>query len=121
VEACGNIVGISEKCGHALTWRVLTSETNKVINCSVLRPANLDDGSLCAETELLSGKDANTAPIIHSRKNDDTIQNADQPTTPPADYSPTAPQIYAENFVRRTFHLTTGRLSKCKSPHHYAY
>jgi hypothetical protein len=54
---------------------------------------------------LLSGEDANTAPIIHSRENGDTNQNADQPTTPPADDSSTVPLIDAEDLIGRTFLL----------------
>jgi hypothetical protein len=77
VEACSHIVGISDHCGHAMTSRVLTAETNKVISRSVLRPAYLNDCNLCAE--LFSGEDTNTIPIFHSRENDDTIRNADQP------------------------------------------
>ena len=30
-EKAGHIVGISEHVGHALTWKILTSDTNKVI------------------------------------------------------------------------------------------
>jgi hypothetical protein len=83
-----------------LTWRVLTAETNKVINLSVLRP---EEPNLRAE--LLSGEDVNTVPIVHSREYDDTIQNADQPTTPSADHSSTAPLIDAEDLIGRTFLL----------------
>jgi hypothetical protein len=103
VEACGHIVGISEHCGHALTYKVLTADTDKVINRSVLRPADSNDCNLRAE--LISGEDTNTAPIIHSRENGNTIQNADQPTTPTADDSPTVPLIDAEDLIGRTFLL----------------
>jgi hypothetical protein len=103
VEACGRVVGIPEQCCHALTWKVLTAETNKVINRSVLRPADFNYCNIRAE--FLSAEDENTVPIIHSRKYDDTIQNADQPTTPSADHSPTAPLIDGEDLIGRTFLL----------------
>ena len=31
-EASGHIVGISEHCGHALTWKILTDDTNHIRN-----------------------------------------------------------------------------------------
>jgi hypothetical protein len=69
----------------------------------VLGPANSNDCNHCAD--LLSGEDANTAPTNNPHENDDTMQNADQPTTPKADHSPTAPLIDAEDLIGRTFLL----------------
>jgi hypothetical protein len=103
VKACSHIDGISEHCGHALTWRVLTTDNNKVINCSVLRPADSNDCNIFAE--LLSGEDANTASVINSRQNDDTILTSDQTTTPTADHLSTAPIIDAEDLIGRKFLL----------------
>jgi hypothetical protein len=103
VEGSGHIVGISDHCCHALTWRVLNDETDKVINRSVLRPADPNDCNLCAE--LLSEKDVNTVPITNSREHDDTIQKADQPTTPSAHHSSTAQLSDAEDLIGRTFLL----------------
>jgi hypothetical protein len=103
VESCGHCVGISEYCGHELKWRVLTAETNKAINCSVPCPDNLNDYIIFAE--LLSGESDNTAPIMHSRKNYDTIQNVDQSTIPSADHSHTSPLIDAEDLIGLTFLL----------------
>jgi hypothetical protein len=34
-ESMGHIVGISEHCGHSLTWKVLTSDTTHIINRSI--------------------------------------------------------------------------------------
>jgi hypothetical protein len=67
----------------------------------VLRPADSTDCNIRAE--LLSEEVANTATIIHSHENGDTIQNADQPTTPPANDSSTVPLIDAEDHIGRTF------------------
>ena len=39
VEKLGRFVGVSENVGHALTFKVLTDDTQKVIHCSVLRSA----------------------------------------------------------------------------------
>jgi hypothetical protein len=38
-EALGHIVGISEHCGHALTYKILTSDSEHIIYRSLLRPA----------------------------------------------------------------------------------
>jgi hypothetical protein len=47
-EALGHIVGISEHCGHALTYKVLSSESDVIIYCSLLRPATPDDANMRA-------------------------------------------------------------------------
>ena len=39
-EAYGRFVGISENVGHDMTFKILTSDTNKVINRSNVRPAD---------------------------------------------------------------------------------
>jgi hypothetical protein len=44
-------------------------------------------------------------PHYSLTRNDDTIQNADQHTTPSADHSPNAPLIDAEDLIGRTFLL----------------
>jgi hypothetical protein len=47
-EALGHVVGISEHCGHALTCKVLSSESDVIIYCSLLRPATPDDDNVRA-------------------------------------------------------------------------
>jgi hypothetical protein len=47
-EALGHIVGVSEHCGHALTYKVLSSESNVIIYCSLLRPATPGDDNVRA-------------------------------------------------------------------------
>jgi hypothetical protein len=47
-EGLGNIVGISEHCGNALTYKVITADTGHVIYRSLLRSANTDDANLHA-------------------------------------------------------------------------
>ena len=66
-EGMGHIVGISKHCGHALTWKILTQDTNKGIYHSQVCPFSLRDPNLCAE--LLCGEDdppSVCAPIIKS-------------------------------------------------------
>ena len=47
-ENLGHIVGISEHCGHALTYKVLSSESDVIIYRSLLRPATSDDANVRA-------------------------------------------------------------------------
>jgi hypothetical protein len=69
-EAVGHIVGISEHCGHALTWKILTPDTKTIIFHSLVRPFTSDDPNLRAE--LLGGEEDDPIinevdPIIQSR------------------------------------------------------
>jgi hypothetical protein len=68
-EGVGHIVGISEHVGHALTWKILTEDTNKVIYRSQVRPFHSEDRNFRAE--LLGGEEDPTTkifdPIIKSR------------------------------------------------------
>jgi hypothetical protein len=47
-EALGHIFGISEHCGHALTYKILSSNTQHIIYRSLLRPATPSDANLRA-------------------------------------------------------------------------
>jgi hypothetical protein len=47
-EALGHVVGISEHCGHALTYKVLSSESDVIIYQSLLHPATTDDANVRA-------------------------------------------------------------------------
>jgi hypothetical protein len=47
-EALVHIVGISEHCGHALTYKVLSSDSDVIIYRSLLRPATPDDANVRA-------------------------------------------------------------------------
>jgi hypothetical protein len=47
-EGLGHIVGISEQCGHALMYKVLTADTRHVIYRSLVRPVTHDDANLRA-------------------------------------------------------------------------
>jgi hypothetical protein len=40
-EGLSNVVGISEHCGHHLTYKVLTADTGHIIYRSLLRPPPL--------------------------------------------------------------------------------
>jgi hypothetical protein len=47
-EALGHVVGISEHCGNALTYKVLSSKSDVIIYRSLLHPATPDDDSVHA-------------------------------------------------------------------------
>ena len=115
VEDVGHIVGISDHCGHALTYKVLNPSTMKVINRSLIRPADPLDPNLRAES--LGGESGEDAinPVIHSR-HDDTLHDSKQPNTQdsteptvtpipnPEEKEPTVtPIINPEDLIGRTF------------------
>ena len=88
-EALGHIVGISEHCGHALTWKILTEDTNKVIFRSSVRACSTDDPNFRAV--MSDGEESGVIadPIIKSRDNlsspDITNPVADEPVFNPSD------------------------------------
>ena len=51
VEGNGNFVGISGNMGNAMTFNILTSDTNNVIHRSVVRSEEGNDRNYCAEME----------------------------------------------------------------------
>jgi hypothetical protein len=69
VEAVDHIVGISDHCGHTLTYKVFNPSTQKFIHRSLIRPADTSDPNL--RVESLGGEsEAVTTPFIHSRRDD---------------------------------------------------
>jgi hypothetical protein len=71
-EALGHIVGISEHCGHALTYKVPSSESDVIIYCSLLRPATPDDANVRAcmsggESPLHVGPLKDRSPMDQSK------------------------------------------------------
>jgi ribosomal protein S28E/S33 len=60
-EVLGNIVGVSEHCGNALTYKVLTADTGHVIYRSILHPVNNDDVNLRAS--MFVGEPGSQTPI----------------------------------------------------------
>jgi hypothetical protein len=47
-EALGHIVGTSLNLGHTLTWKILTSDTQHIIDRSLVCPASPEDAIICA-------------------------------------------------------------------------
>jgi hypothetical protein len=79
VEAFGHIAGISDHCGHALTYKVFNQSTQKVIHRSLIRPADTSDPNLLVES-LGGESEAVTTPVIHSRR-DNMLLDPKQPIT----------------------------------------
>jgi hypothetical protein len=100
-EALGHVVGISEHCGHALTYKVLLSESDVVIYHSLLRPAIPDDGNVRA---CMSGGESSipTGPI----KDRSTMDESKHASTPmdkiDADIPP-PPILNPEDWIGRSF------------------
>jgi Reverse transcriptase (RNA-dependent DNA polymerase) len=105
-EEVGHIVGISEHCGHAMTWKLLTEDTQVVIHRSLVRPFSLDDPNIRAD--MFGGEEdaINKDPIIKSCPN-----SIDGPTTNqvipsidhPNDTNESKPVFNPEDLVGRSF------------------
>lgn len=98
VEDAGHIVGISDHCGHALTYKVFNPSTMKVINRSLIRPADPSDPNLRAESLGGESEDA-IVPVIHSR-HDDMLQDSKQPNT---QETMVTPIINTDELIGHTF------------------
>ena len=115
-ESLGYIVGISEHCGPALTWKILTADMQKVIFRSRVRPCSSEDSNVRAD--LFGGEEdpiPTSDPIIKSRHisaNGETKQattpHLDRTPPDPPDSSPT-PIFNPEDLVGRTFLLDSTR------------
>ena len=93
-EKLGYCVGIAEHVGHAMTYKVLTADTKKVIYRSNVRTA-LDDDSRNLRADIL--QPAEITRIIKSKSDDD----------PPSDKEKgSMPVIEPLDLVGRTFLLT---------------
>ena len=95
-EKRGRFVGIAEHVGHALTYKILADDTNKVIYRSVVRTAT-DPSSRNLRTEM--DKDKEPHPYIKSRM-DDEIEN-DDGTGP----KQSMPIVDPDELIGRTFLL----------------
>ena len=109
-EEVGHIVGISEHCGHALTWKVLTYDTNVVIYRSLVRPFTPADCNLRAES--LGGEDMEyfdpaDDPIIKS-PDGDIKEGTKQISTQSNPQEPNISTVFnPEDLVGKTFLMDT--------------
>jgi hypothetical protein len=100
-ESLGHIVGISKHCGHALTYKILTSDTEHIIYHSLLRPVTPTDANLRAG--MFEGEQGthNGNPIIKSRHDFDIMEDS-KPTDAAASASP-PPVINPEDLIGHSF------------------
>jgi Reverse transcriptase (RNA-dependent DNA polymerase) len=107
-EAVGHIVGISEHVGNALTWKILTSDTKKLIFRSQVRPYDSEAPNYRADVS--GGEDSPIVdPVIKSRHvlspsdNGETIQ--DDAVTGEVEYDvDVCPPVFnPEDLIGRTF------------------
>jgi hypothetical protein len=121
-ERLGHIVGISEHVGHALTWKILDTETNKVLYRSLCRPATEDKLNL--RIDKPGGESTSVRPLIKSKtfdRDDDTDETSSPDTnegTSPVEHGEFSPDpgttdpsenenvlVSLEDLVGRTFLL----------------
>ena len=122
-ELSGRIVGISEHVGHAMTWKILTDDTQVIIYRSAVRPFSKDDPNYRALP--VDGEESEYAPpdILKSRvdrpdpetdlpENDAKAPSDDdpvdgEPSNPPSSSSHgNHPAVFdPEDLVGRTFLL----------------
>ena len=70
-EASGHFVGFADNVGNALTFKILTDDTNKIIHCSAVRSAEDPTSiNLCSDNGGDDTEQSTTsADIIKSRSN----------------------------------------------------
>jgi hypothetical protein len=103
-EAVGHVVGISEHCGHAMTWMVLTTDTKRILYRSLLRPISSSDCNLRAD--LSTGEDSsptNPDPIIKSRQDFLDLEGSEQVTR--GSDGESSKVVDPEALIGRTFHI----------------
>ena len=101
-EARGRFVGVSENVGHDMTFNILNSSTNKIINRSVVRPA--DDGKSTNLRALTL-----TSPELIKSLHHDSIPNPTETTHNEDDLTSLSKWsmhvLDLINLVRRSFFL----------------
>lgn len=103
-EALGHIVGISEHCGHALTWKVLTDDTQQIIFRSLVRPYSVDDPNFRAD--MPGGEDDGVIgdPIIKSKNKSSDVSSDSSHDITTEEPPPQPPPVFnPEDLIGRTF------------------
>jgi len=116
-EALGYFVGLSTNCGHAMTFKVLTEDTHRVIVRSMVRPAddptrpnlrltNIFDGEVPTKVSVRSKFDS-TSPSDQPNIDQSTgeVENVDKPSMVPVN---TSELVDTSELIGRTF-LMPGR------------
>jgi hypothetical protein len=103
VEAVGHIDGISDHCGHALTYKVFNPSTQKVIHCSLIRPADTSDPNL--RVELLGGESESAITTVIHSCHEDMLHDSKQTRTQDSVESTVPPIVNTEELIGCTFLL----------------
>ena len=82
-------MGISEHCGHALTYKILTGDTKVIIYRSVIRPVTHDDPNLRATILCGEENDVTHDPHPHLKSRHDPVIH-DPPAAEPVIHDPPA-------------------------------
>jgi hypothetical protein len=100
-EALGHVEDVSEHCGHALTYKVLSSESDVIIYRSLLRPASPDDDNVRA---CMSGGESplHNGPL-KDRSTMDESKLASTPTDGNNANAPPPPVFNPEDLIGRSF------------------
>lgn len=105
-EAFGHFVGIATHCGHAMTFKVLTDDTQKIIQRSQVRPADDPTRPNLRLTDLFNGEPP--AQIFVKSRDDsddpDDIPKLDEDTGEiEHDVTPTMVLVDTSELIGRTF------------------
>jgi hypothetical protein len=100
-EALGHVVGISEHCGHALTYKVLSSESDVIIYRSLLHRETPNDANVRA---CISGGESplHVGPV-KDRSFMDQSKDASTHTDETNAEPPPPPIFNPEDLIGRTF------------------
>jgi hypothetical protein len=99
-EALDHVVGISEHCGHALTYKVLSSESDVIIYHSLLQPATPDDENVRA---CMSGGESPTHGPLKEKSSMSKSKLARTPTDDTNAEPPPPPAFNPEGLVGHSF------------------
>jgi hypothetical protein len=100
-EALGHVVGISEHCGHALTYKVLSAQSDVILYRSLLRPATPDDDNVSAC--MSGGESLNHNGPLKDRSTLDQSKLASTPNDETPAEPPPLPVFNPEDLVGRSF------------------
>jgi hypothetical protein len=100
-EALGHVVGISEHCGHALTYKVLSAESDVILYHSLLSPATPDDDKVRACKS--GGESLTHNGPLKDRSNLDQSKLASTPNDETTAEPTPTPVFKPEDLIGRSF------------------
>jgi hypothetical protein len=98
-EGLGNIVGISEHCGHALMYKILTEDIGHVIYRSLLRP--ITTGNANSRARMFVGEKNTHNEILKARDDFKNTNNMDRYKL--ADTPLPSPVFNPQDLIGRSF------------------